>query len=221
MARVTKKKAVAAPAPRSREASKQDTRVALIRAGMDLFGERGLDAPSLDEICERAGYTRGAFYVHFADRDSFLVAVMDRVGVDFLDAVLGSGDGPEDLGVTIERFVTAVAQGDYPLTREGGVRPHQLLDACARSPAIRERYRALVTDSLTRLHRAIGGGQRGGTVRADLDADPVAAVLMAAVIGAQTMIDLGVQLDLASAGGALISMLAPAKRGYTPPRGRR
>ncbi len=54
--------------PVSRDETKQRTRDALIQAGLELFTEQGLDVPSLDAICDRAGFTRGAFYVHFADR---------------------------------------------------------------------------------------------------------------------------------------------------------
>src|SRR4051812_40727719 len=67
-------------APRTREETKQRTREALVEAGIALFAEQGLDGPSLDAICERAGFTRGAFYVHFRDRDELLQAVMERVG---------------------------------------------------------------------------------------------------------------------------------------------
>ena len=45
----------------TREETKQATRDALISAGMALFAEQGLDGPSLDAICDRAGFTRGAF----------------------------------------------------------------------------------------------------------------------------------------------------------------
>jgi TetR/AcrR family transcriptional repressor of nem operon len=198
----------------AREASKQATREALLDAGTELFGEQGLDAPSLDTICDRAGFTRGAFYVHFRDRDAFLEAVMARVGVSFLDAVLGTGEEGEDLAATVQRFVAAVASGAYPLTRQGGVRPHQLLDACVRSPAIRARYVALVEDSLARTGHLVKRGQREGTLRSDLDAPAVASIILAAVIGAQTMIELRVPVDLVGASGALLTMLSePAKRG--------
>ena len=50
-----------------RDAAKKETRSALIRAALKLFHEEGFDGPSLDAICARAGYTRGAFYVHFKD----------------------------------------------------------------------------------------------------------------------------------------------------------
>src|SRR5437762_4284682 len=113
---------------RTRKEAMVQTRNALIEAGMAAFAAEGLDA-SLDEICARAGYTRGAFYVHFADRDDFLVAVMDRVGTAYLDAVIVSGarGAGDDLAVTIGRFLASVASGAYPLTGPRGVRPHQLL----------------------------------------------------------------------------------------------
>jgi TetR/AcrR family transcriptional repressor of nem operon len=200
-----------APPKRTREATKQETREALIQAGMELFGEEGLDTPSLDAICERAGFTRGAFYVHFRDRDDFLEAVMDRVGASFLDAVLGSGDATADLGAIVERFIGTMVSGSYPLTREGGVRPHQLLDACVRSPAIRARYVALVEDTLLRLGKLVSGGQKTGMLRADVDAAQIASILLAAVIGAQTMIELRVPVDLARAAEAVLAMVrAPA-----------
>src|SRR5262249_34282992 len=119
-----------------RAESARKTRDALVLAGISLIAEQGLDAPSLDAICERAGKTRGAFYVHFRDRDEFLVEVMDRVGTAFLDGVLAV---PSDLSATVQRFLEAFLSGVYPLTQRGGVKPHQLLDACARSAIVRAR----------------------------------------------------------------------------------
>jgi TetR/AcrR family transcriptional repressor of nem operon len=194
---------------KSRDEAKLETREALIDAGIALFGEEGLDAPSLDAICERAGYTRGAFYVHFATRDAFLEAVMEKVGQRFLDAVLGPTD--DDLGALAARFMRAVATGDYPLMRSNakkpGVRPHQLLDACVRSPAIRARYVALATESTARMARVVGRGQKDGLVRGDVDAGAVATILLAAIIGAQTMRELRMPLDLPGTSAALLRLL--------------
>lgn len=193
--------------PRSRDEAKRETRDALIRAGMALFGEEGLDGPSLDAICARAGRTRGAFYVHFRDRDDFLQAVMEHVGVAFLDTVLAPGRGGVGLEATVRRFLESVATGAYPLTRPGGVRPHQLLDACARSPAIRDRYVALVMDSVGRVREVVKAGQGTGALRADVDPEQVAGVLLAAVIGAQTMLELRVPMDFARAAETVLALL--------------
>ena len=86
------------PGPSStRQATKSETRDALIAAGALEFAEKGLDAPSLDAICARAGFTRGAFYVHFRDRDDLLVAIVDRVLSGVQDAIIPRDDAPMDL----------------------------------------------------------------------------------------------------------------------------
>jgi AcrR family transcriptional regulator len=190
-----------------RATSKEETREALIRAGTELFAEQGLDAPSLDGICERAGFTRGAFYVHFKDRDDFLVAVMDRVGSEFLQAVLANTAGEPSIVRAVKRFVESVERGEYPLMRKGGVRPHQLLAACARSPAIRARYVALVQQSIGMVEHLVADAKRSGVIRTDAPPDHIAMVLLAAVVGAQTMMDLGVEVDLAQAARTLMLML--------------
>jgi AcrR family transcriptional regulator len=198
--------------PATRDETKQQTREALIDAATALFGELGLDAPSLDAICERAGFTRGAFYVHFRDRDDLVEAVMERVGAGFLDAILSTTEQDPDLTATAARFMNAVAAGEYPLMRDGGVRPHQLLDACARSKAIRERYVALANESVARLARVVAKSQARKSVRRDIDARATATTLLALIIGAQTMNDLGVPFDLAQTGATAMTLLSPPKR---------
>jgi AcrR family transcriptional regulator len=195
--------------PRSREETKQATREALLRAGMKLFAEKGLDGPSLDAICERAGKTRGAFYVHFKDRDDFLVAVMDRVGLAYLDALFaGDRDGVPDLPAIVLRFVDSIRAGTYPLTRKGGVRPHQLLDACARNAGLRARYVGLLADTIARVARSVEAGQGTGLVRRDVDAEQLATVLLATVIGAHTMMELRAPIDPAQAAAVVMALLA-------------
>src|SRR5262245_57170399 len=93
---------------RPRDLAKRATREALVDAGLAEFAARGLDAPSLDGICARAGYTRGAFYVHFRDRDDFLVAVAERALGSFVDAVIATGDQAHDLEHSVARFVETV-----------------------------------------------------------------------------------------------------------------
>jgi AcrR family transcriptional regulator len=205
------------PAAPTRDETKQRTRAALVDAGVAPFGEEGLDAPSLDAICERAGFTRGAFYVHFRDRDEFLQAVMERLGAQFLDAVLADEDERDAkpgtaLTRTIARFVGAVAAGDYPLMRQGGVKPHQLLDACARSEAIREQYVALAEESVARMARIVRADQKAGTLRDDVDDRSIATLLLAAIIGAQTMNELRMKVDLGGTSAAMLRMLAPSRR---------
>jgi TetR/AcrR family transcriptional repressor of nem operon len=200
----------------SRDDAKQQTRAALVKAALELFAEQGLDTPSLDAISDRAGYTRGAFYVHFKTREDILVAVMDQVGETFLASVFSQmpelAGGGRRLHHAVKRFVDAVGSGAYPLMATGGkgplVRPHQLLDACARSPIVRERYRDLVQLSVAAVAGLVKSDQDEGAVRSDVDPETVATMALALVIGAQTMNDLGLTLDPARLASVIEQMLA-------------
>ena len=138
----------------SREEAKRETRQALLRAGLEEFVERGLDVPSLDAICARAGYTRGAFYVHFRDRDDFIVAVMEVVLGDFLDAIVASDGGGDDLEETVTRFVRLLLDGTPVTGAPGSMRTHRLLDVCTRSAGIRERFLAMLAGAEARVASA-------------------------------------------------------------------
>ncbi|MDI1302834.1 MAG: TetR/AcrR family transcriptional regulator [bacterium] len=202
--------------PRSREEAKQETREALMRAAALLFKSGGLDV-SLDAVCAEAGYTRGAFYVHFRNRDELISAVMGRIGDQVLDALLGTGnEGAEennDLLSLVQRFLQALVSGDYPLTRKGGLPPHQLLDACARSEVIRRQYVRLTRSGIDRLAAALRAGQQKGQIRQDLATEPVAAMLVSIVIGLHTMHDLDMKIDMAAGAQVVMQMLMPVAAG--------
>ncbi|WP_246842756.1 TetR/AcrR family transcriptional regulator [Allokutzneria sp. NRRL B-24872] len=52
----------------TREQSRAQTRERLLAAAAELFAERGVNGASVEQIAERAGYTRGAFYGNFDDK---------------------------------------------------------------------------------------------------------------------------------------------------------
>ena len=54
------------------------TRERLLRAGQDLFYEKGFGATGLAEILERAGANSGSFYHFFESKEALLNAVLER-----------------------------------------------------------------------------------------------------------------------------------------------
>ena len=200
------------PEIRSREESKRETRAALIRAGLAEFLEHGLDVPSLDAICARAGYTRGAFYVHFRDRDDFVVAVMESLLGNFLDAVIGAGDGSGSLDETVLRFARALVEGN-PLTgASGSMRTHHLIDVCTRSEKIRERFLAMLAEAERRVANAAAAGQRAGSVRTDVSPETIASILVMLAMGVVQAFELGMPLRAESVRESLLLLLAPPRR---------
>ncbi|MFJ1706392.1 TetR/AcrR family transcriptional regulator [Kitasatospora sp. NPDC088346] len=54
------------------------TRAALLRAALETFAEQGFRAASIEQICERAGFTRGAFYSNFSSKEELFLALFDE-----------------------------------------------------------------------------------------------------------------------------------------------
>src|SRR5512141_975059 len=69
----------AAPTRRlDRQAMKERTRERLLDAAAVVFARRGIEAASLDEVAEAAGYTKGAIYSNFSSKTELIAALMDR-----------------------------------------------------------------------------------------------------------------------------------------------
>lgn len=68
----------APPAPKSRAQRQAETREQLLDAALVVFTERGFHGATLDEIARHAGYTKGAVYANFADKEDLFLAVVDR-----------------------------------------------------------------------------------------------------------------------------------------------
>jgi len=62
----------------TRSARREATRQRVLDAAREVFAERGVIGGTVEEICERAGFTRGAFYSNFADKEDVLQAVIAR-----------------------------------------------------------------------------------------------------------------------------------------------
>lgn len=189
--------------PRSREAAKQATRRALLEAGLAEIAEHGFDAPSLDSICTRAGYTRGAFYVHFENRDDFILQLMDWVCASFLDGVVAADRVDVSGGVSqaIGRFVDALERDALPLRRLG-LRFPQLLEVVGRLPRIRAGFATLTREAIARMSKRALDDQQAGRLRRDVDAEQLATLLVALSVGVMALCDAGLPLDLGQLGRA-------------------
>ena len=62
----------------SRAERREQTRQDLISAAEASFVSRGFHASSVDEVAERAGYTKGAVYSNFASKEDLFFAVYER-----------------------------------------------------------------------------------------------------------------------------------------------
>ncbi len=79
------------------ERRRQLTREALVASARDVFAQRGFHAASLEEIAEAAGFTRGAVYSNFENKEDLFFAVLDRhveIQLAAFDAFFEDSGGP-------------------------------------------------------------------------------------------------------------------------------
>jgi AcrR family transcriptional regulator len=75
---------VTVPERWTQERRREHTRKLLLDAAQEVFGRRGFEGASLEEIAEAAGYTRGAIYKHFGSKEELFLAVNKRWNEQFL-----------------------------------------------------------------------------------------------------------------------------------------
>src|ERR1043165_5961926 len=55
----------------------EETRARIVESAIKLFSSRGYNTASVDEICEAAGISKGAFYHHFESKQALFLALLD------------------------------------------------------------------------------------------------------------------------------------------------
>lgn len=97
--------------PGSRADNDHPTRWELITAAIELAERDGLRALSVAQITAAAGHAKGTFYVHFADRAAFLVALHrwfhDTVFTDVISMTSDDEPRPARAGRRIVAFLDA------------------------------------------------------------------------------------------------------------------
>ncbi|MGQ5579429.1 TetR/AcrR family transcriptional regulator [Streptomyces sp. ECR3.8] len=163
------------------------TRARLLDAAFTVLAAKGFGHVSIEEICEAAGYTRGAFYSNFAGLDELFFALYAQRADLIAEQVAGAlaSDGPDlDVAAAVDRVSEVLL-----LDRDWLLVKTDFLVHAARDPRVahtlldhRARLRRAVAD---RLERARGHT----TLPAVLgDAEGAAHAVVAAYDGVTTQL---------------------------------
>lgn len=96
------------PPPRRRRPDARPGEI--LAAALDLFAERGFAATRMEDVAARAGLSKAAIYLYFADKTALLGAVVDATIASNLNAVAGAAathQGP--VGPLLARLLQTVA----------------------------------------------------------------------------------------------------------------
>lgn len=172
------------------------TRARLLGAAFEVFAAKGFGRVSIEEVCEAAGFSRGAFYSNFATLDELFFALYreraDLIAAQVADAL--AQDGPDlDVPASVDRVTEVLLLDvDWLLVKT------DFLVHAARDPAVaqalldhRGRLREAVAD---RLSRARGHTELPAVLGG---ADGAARAVVAAYDGVTTQLLLDRDVDAA------------------------
>lgn len=98
--------------------AKPDAKTKLLEAALSVIRTKGYAATSVDELCARAGVTKGAFFHHFKSKDEIAVAAANRwsetTGALFADAPYHKHKDPLDRVLGYLDFRKALLKGGVP-----------------------------------------------------------------------------------------------------------
>ncbi len=73
-----------------RDRRKQETRAAFLKAGLEMFHEKGIVATRIEDITDLADVARGGFYNYFESKDDLVYALLIE-GIEQLRSLLAAG----------------------------------------------------------------------------------------------------------------------------------
>lgn len=189
------------------------TRARLLDAAFAVFAAKGYGRVSIEEVCEAAGFSRGAFYSNFATLDELFFALYqeraDLIAAQVADAL--AQDGTDlDVPASVDRVTEVLLLDvDWLLVKT------DFLVHAARNPAVAQ----ALLDHRARLRRAIAdrlSRARGHTALPAVlgDADGAAHAVVAAYDGVTTqlLLDRDVEAARAWLGQLLTALLTDGSR---------
>ncbi len=199
-------------AERIRAQAKEATRRALLEAGLAETIDRGGEIPTIETLCARAGYTRGAFYVYFKDREHFINEMFHWLLTDVMHTIfLTATEDAVDVQDVIVRFNDALVRGEWP-DLHNNIRAVYLAILRELKPgsSVLEKHAELMQDIADHLERLIRSGQKAGRIRKDAKAREVAVLFQLTAVGAIMWDRVGIAMDGNAIGASLVKLLDPA-----------
>jgi AcrR family transcriptional regulator len=122
---------------------REDTRRQVLAAAARVFARNGFHATSLEAVAEEAGFSRGAVYYNFADKEELFLELLDRRCAERAQDLRGVfSDGAGDVEATSRQAQLAGQQALDAMTGDPEWRALYLefLAHAARNPAFRRRF---------------------------------------------------------------------------------
>ena len=148
--------------PLTPERRRQQTREHLLAAAAEVFAERGFHGASLDEVAAVAGFTKGAVYSNFKNKEDLFLALFkanyDRE-MDAIRAALNDSEVPPE--ARISDFVALIRDQSTQGGRNFNLLYQEFWLYAARNPEVRKELTRIDDEGAQALAEILQAERRG------------------------------------------------------------
>ena len=161
---------------------REETRRGIMDAAVQQFSRTGYEAAAVNDICQSAGVSKGAFYHHFPSKQQLFLAIIED-WLKTIDAQLFTqagdvGNVPQSLNRMAKMlgFVFEAASGQLPMFLEFMVQASRDQAVWDATIAPYRRYQGLFEEMSEK-------GQGEGSIRPEVNAQTTSWVLISLAVG--------------------------------------
>jgi AcrR family transcriptional regulator len=201
------------PKPGLRERKNAQVKRAFYKAAMALFRQKGVERTTVDEIAERAGFSRATYFNHFGTKEGVLRYYGQRLQERMEELLAEATPNASPLERIREMLLAMAREADRCSDELKFIYLHSMRDPdyfASPTPARRRTFE-MVCDLVTEA-------QRGGEIRSDLSAREVAFHLMSLYNGAVLAVVSGVGPAGAMLQSAWLCIVDGVRGGDSPAR---
>jgi len=155
----------------------EDRKADILQTALRLAFDVGPDRVTTGQIADRLGLTQPAIYKHFSSKEDIWRAVADHLAVRVENLIRRTASLPP------EPRLRALVLGHLRLVREAPALPEIMVmrDIAGRQKAFRQQMQNSMAAFRAALTGAIDGMRNTGAMRADIDAQDAAVLLLGVV----------------------------------------
>lgn len=154
----------------------------MLEAATSVLARSGFERATLDEIVREAGFSKGAFYVHFESKDDLFWAMLEERISREQEAFRRAVDYDKSIDYNVRTILSAVfgLLGDDPLW--GSLFPEFHAHA-ARNEKVRRRLATMYESWRQLIVDILSVSRETGRMRRDADLELMATIIVATVEG--------------------------------------
>src|SRR3989337_4325952 len=165
-----------------RRRRREETRGRLMEAAIAIFARSGFDRATVDEIVREAGFSKGAFYVHFESKEDLFWAMLEERISRQQETFRRAVGHTQPLADNVRMILSGV----FGLLREdplwGSLFPEFGAHAL-RNEKVRQRLAAMYLRWRELIAQILSEGRRAGRIRTGIDVKLIGTVPIPAVEG--------------------------------------